>query len=270
MQREKEVWKLRSLEAWQIGTRNPYSFLPLGKPFKQTASLLSLKRPMGKAFGFTLAEVLISLGIIGVIAAMTIPNLFHDTSKQETVTKVEKEYTSLSQAVKMSEIDNGNNAAWDWGTTGDTASIRASFDLLWAPYVRIAQYCDSYTKCGYKSNNITDITGANKLGVESNNNQTSVMLADGTLLIVYNYNAYKQIYIDINGPKGPSTYGKDVFAFSLSPERGLIPMGGRIGSGIELFHKQTINDNCSSSSAAFCAAKLMMDNWKMNDDYPWK
>ena len=63
--------------------------------------------------GFTLAEILISLGIIGVIAAMTIPSLLHDSTKQATVGTVKKELSSLAQDVKMSEINNGPVANWD-------------------------------------------------------------------------------------------------------------------------------------------------------------
>ena len=145
--------------------------------------------------GFTLAEILVSLGIIGVVAAMTIPNLLHDTSKQETVSKLEKEYTSLSQAVKMSEINNGNNSTWDWGTSGDAASVKASFDTYWAPYLRISKYCTTYQDCGYTTNapwkysdGISDIG----TGVIDAGSRTTVSLADGSMLMFRT--ASKHIY----------------------------------------------------------------------------
>src|SRR5574344_1363304 len=60
-----------------------------------------------KKFAFTLAEVLIVLGIIGVVAALTIPNLIKHTQEQETVSQLQKVYTTLSEAYKSAENDYG-------------------------------------------------------------------------------------------------------------------------------------------------------------------
>ena len=228
---------------------------------------LSLKPAGGKVFGFTLAEVLISLGIIGVIAAMTIPNLFHDTSKQETVTKLEKEYTSLSQAIKMSEIDNGNNATWDWGTPGDTASTRTSFDKYWAPYLRISKYCNTYQECGYSSPIIKYLNGQTAIlvGDTSLTHSISVLLADGSLIMIYQYDINtKLVFIDVNGSKGPNVYGKDVFQYNLDEKRGLIPPDlGTVTPG-------GANSDCKTNGHGwYCSTKIIYDNWLIKDDYPW-
>ena len=58
--------------------------------------------------GFTLAEVLITLVIIGVIAAMTIPTLMNNTNKQEYVSKLKKAYSTLSQATNRIITEEGN------------------------------------------------------------------------------------------------------------------------------------------------------------------
>src|SRR5574344_1609757 len=63
---------------------------------------------------FTLAEVLITLGIIGVVAAMTILTLISNTQKHDTVVKLKKSYTILAQAIKLAEIDNGSVSSWDY------------------------------------------------------------------------------------------------------------------------------------------------------------
>ena len=57
--------------------------------------------------GFTIAEVLITLVIIGVIAAMTIPTLMNNTNKQEYVSKLKKAYATLSQATNRIIADEG-------------------------------------------------------------------------------------------------------------------------------------------------------------------
>lgn len=57
--------------------------------------------------GFTLAEVLITLGIIGVVAAMTIPNLIANTKSQQYRSKLKKTISTLSQAARMSQAQYG-------------------------------------------------------------------------------------------------------------------------------------------------------------------
>ena len=57
---------------------------------------------------FTLAEVLITLGIIGVVAAMTLPSLINNTEKQERREALKKAYSVLQQALLMYQKDNGD------------------------------------------------------------------------------------------------------------------------------------------------------------------
>lgn len=63
--------------------------------------------PKGGSCGFTLAEVLIVLGIIGLIADMTIPTIINQSQKRIAETRILKFYSSMHQAVKLSEVDNG-------------------------------------------------------------------------------------------------------------------------------------------------------------------
>ena len=65
-----------------------------------------------KNLGFTLAEVLITLGIIGVVAAMTIPTLMSTFAKQRTETQLKAFYSRINQTIKMSIADNGDPDGW--------------------------------------------------------------------------------------------------------------------------------------------------------------
>jgi type II secretory pathway pseudopilin PulG len=76
---------------------------------------------------FTLAEVLITLGIIGIVAEMTIPTLINNFQKQETAVMVEKTYSDLSQAIRLSEIDNGPVATWNFDDKGDALAGSHTF-----------------------------------------------------------------------------------------------------------------------------------------------
>ena len=73
--------------------------------------------------GFTLAEVLITLAIIGVVAAMTIPTLIVNYQKREFASRLSQTFSILSNAVKMAQVEYGDVASWGYqkyyGTTGE-------------------------------------------------------------------------------------------------------------------------------------------------------
>ena len=62
---------------------------------------------------FTLAEVLITLGIIGVVAAMTLPTLLANHRKNVAEARLTKFYSAINQAVLLSERENGEHKDWD-------------------------------------------------------------------------------------------------------------------------------------------------------------
>lgn len=82
---------------------------------------------MKKSYGFTLAEVLITLGIIGVVAAMTIPTLMNQTSGAEFKAGFKKMVSSLNQAITMNvalnSMDFSNLSAGDTATEDTIAGM---------------------------------------------------------------------------------------------------------------------------------------------------
>ena len=67
-----------------------------------------------KLLAFTLAETLIVMGIIGVVAALTIPNLNSSTADKEKVAKLKKVYSNLNDAIGRTEAVYGNISEWQW------------------------------------------------------------------------------------------------------------------------------------------------------------
>lgn len=68
-----------------------------------------------KKFAFTLAEVLITLGIIGVVAAMTMPSLITNYQEKQRVSQLKKVYSALSQAFVSAVQENGTPDEWGMG-----------------------------------------------------------------------------------------------------------------------------------------------------------
>jgi len=89
---------------------------------------------------FTLAEVLITLTIIGVVAMLTIPNLITDVQNKQFATLLRKRHAEFSQAIKLSVIDNGRMSGWDW--SADTDDFISEY---LAPYLKMSSCDDCWT-----------------------------------------------------------------------------------------------------------------------------
>ena len=213
---------------------------------------------------FTLYEVLIVLVILGVVAAFTIPVVLKEKDKKETITRLQKSYTVFQQSVRMAEIDNGENINWVQGTFGDAVSTRKYFDTYWAPYLRIATYCDTAQACGYKTGQFYAIDGVPAWTVETNANQTSVLLQDGSVVIVAS-NTW--INIDINGGKGPNVFGKDLFAYKLQNGK-LYPDGHSYTDGVVTWYCSKTGSH-DGDGGSCCLEKIVRDNWQIKSNYPW-
>ena len=220
---------------------------------------------------FTLAEVLITLGIIGVVAAMTMPVLIGNYQKKQTVTQLKKAYSVLNQALKLSEVDNGEFENWE-----DPLDI-GHIDYLnryWVPYFNnVVMICDTYEKCGYKENFPWTGTDGRKYAITAaaKDYRIPFITGDGIMYIISirsgnssssEIQKSSSIYIDINGAKGPNVVGKDFFVFTRAD--------GRIMPACYNDSKSAVDKICSrASDGSCCAAKIMADGWQILDDYPW-
>ena len=160
-----------------------------------------------RKIGFTLAEVLITLTIIGIIAALTIPNLMQSYKKHQVEVKLKDTYAILSNALNMSENENGSTSEWKiYWSTSKIADI-AENKLI--PYLKVTKNCKDTKNLCIKS--ITDMDG-NIFDISY-----SFILANGTSLgIVVQSEQFILLFADIDGPeRGKSELGRDVFAFSI-------------------------------------------------------
>ena len=215
-------------------------------------------------FGFTLSEVLITLGIIGVVAALTMPSLVANYKKKVTIVKLKKAYSILNQAFKMSEAFNGASDNWE-----DSYSIGADayYSKYWAPYFSGATLCKTYSECGFDT-----VFGYKQLngdtypiGMSTTSNSRIVFyLPDGFLYAIFiktgpadNMNKSSMIIIDINGAKKPNILGKDAFIFTRVNGKGILPYGYNLSSS-------AIEKSCSlEGDGTACVTKIMKDGWEI-------
>jgi len=191
-----------------------------------------------KKYGFTLTEVLISLTIIGVIAALTIPTLIKVHEKESIIASLKKTYYTLSNATKLANTEYG----YDWPITssGGLESAKAVHDY-YKPFLKIARDCGfnkkgcwSTQKTKTLNNEETSLANDGYFGV----GVYTVTLDDGVNLsfdITGDYNKwplgisetglYAIIWADVNGNKGPNILGKDVYLFVRRNNGNLVPAG---------------------------------------------
>lgn len=178
--------------------------------------------PIKAKFGFTLAEVLITLGIIGVVAAMTIPNLINNYKAHRLRSQFLKSYSTVQQVLKQMEADD---VSLDISTYKENASFYKTFmKYLQAPFD--CGYAESIknSPCYHYIPNGTDnakpyvsLDGSTVNGNWFDDGQ--IALQDGTLLLFENPKSFANniwITVDLNGYNNkPNKWGYDLFTFQF-------------------------------------------------------
>ncbi|MEE3350050.1 MAG: type II secretion system protein, partial [Candidatus Gastranaerophilaceae bacterium] len=235
---------------------------------------------------FTLAEVLITLGIIGVVAALTLPTLINNYQKQETISKLKKVYAMLCNTTTMAVAEYGDTTGWDVGDDLNWENGKAFAEKYMIPYLKVARVCENNntSDCNYP------ISKLNGQSFNNNNVYTKsyrFYLVDGTFISVAANRTFAnlhdklvQITFDINGQKNPNKLGRDVFSleYFIKPNDINVSVKEHEGKLLPSFFnraRDTIlgtedGEYCNKDkSGKACLAVIFMDGWEIKDDYPW-
>ena len=230
-----------------------------------------------KLIGFTLAEVLITLGVIGVVAALTIPTLINSYEKKATVTRLQKIYAELTESLRMAEVEHGEHASWvfEEDAQGPTEDFMDNYLLK---NIKTIKKCyPASTECWTPPSSSDGTKGYLSNGFNYN---FSAIIASGYSIFVWasqggEYPTHAQIWVDIDGPfKGKNQLGRDVFGFitlvSHEPILDFTNYGSERSNIIEDDVKEGCNKNATGSLAGIsCGALIKLDGWEIRDDYPW-
>lgn len=233
---------------------------------------------------FTLAEVLITLGIIGIIAAMTLPFLIGRYNEKVTLHKLETAYSLLSSAYSSLIFEYGTPDVWpDRSYNGmGVTNMFAKRLKLYNICLTTDRNCDLFKgKLVYKTLNGGDAGSYKSLigtGTKLNDMTVTFLMrsADCRGWAMYKwesvtkkspyYHACGTIHVDINGKAQPNRYGVDLFEFIFTDTR-IVP------SGTPPTPYYSLNSSCNgkrssswdgSTNGKFCAAWLLI---KKNMDY---
>ena len=236
---------------------------------------------MKKRNAFTLAEVLITLGIIGIVAAMTMPTLIQKNNNRVVETRLMKFYSAMNQAILMAEKDYGDKKFWYQDLSGgeidgDGNVIEGSsqqekwFRKYLAPYL--------------KTTKIETIKSGNMKGA------LIVYFPDGSVLRsmpgfmrdwhFFPGNPEKCLKQEQEGRSIHSVNGKCVFIFAFVPNSTSDSWKYHYNKGMEPYKVGWDGDinklytgaqfSCNGNEKNYCTALIQMNGWKIPDDYPYK
>ena len=186
--------------------------------YNKVDSPLTTHNSLVKAIAFTLAETLVVMGIIGVVAALTIPNLNQSTGDREKVAKLKKVYSNLEDAFGRATAVYGPLDEWFNGLSEDKDKTERIGERL-SEFMKVSKNCKMQKGCYVAGSGDSD--------------WYQFVLADGTsVLIIYDSKfSYLVIAVDIDGlNKGQNTNGYDRFDFHVN-DNGLSPYSRAYVSG---------------------------------------
>lgn len=191
---------------------------------------------------FTLAEVLLVLSVIGVVAALTIPTLIQKTGNDQSVARLKKVYSILSQAATLIANDNGGDISTVFASNG-TAADNTNIMNVFAQKLNIIKNCGSAAGAGCFPTGVTykQLNGNSWVNLDTDAINSKAILADGNILYLSDYTGIcssgagsagyplanaicGHVGIDINGAAGPNQIGRDIFTFWIT-KNGIFPLG---------------------------------------------
>ncbi|MDR1327482.1 MAG: type II secretion system GspH family protein [Heliobacteriaceae bacterium] len=203
---------------------------------------------------FTLAEVLITLGIIGVVAALTLPNLIYNHTKSVVETRLKKVYSTMNQAVMLAEAEHGDKKDW------------------YEEYP--ARPLDWYNT--YLAKHINSVkVDEDSLG------RITIYFADGSALVQSSgvLDIRDWLFYPGGNPKKCNYSGRCVFTFLFQPTDTGPLWVYNYDKGFEPYKytwkgtEADLYDNSYAgcrTSGHMCSAVIQYNGWKIPDDYPYK
>lgn len=217
-----------------------------------------------KRKGFTLAEVLITLGIIGVVAAVAIPVLMSNIQNFEFKTAMKKNYSILSEAYLMIVNDNGGSFY-----TGCDSYDHTCLKNLFKSKLHYIKECDAGAAlgmCGAARESVKTLNHADDGSTWAYADVLSgLILKDGSSVLFYNEVSNCSVYsaatgyhlcgwftIDVNGLKSPNTWGKDLYHFWITTT-GVVPVDTKTNGD------QYPCDGSSQDTGHLCSSKYVSE-----------
>ena len=164
---------------------------------------------------FTLAEVLITLGIIGVVAALTLPTVINNIKHKQLETAFKAAYSIFSQAVMNMKREDGEGMRKSYATYNEYIGTYPNADEFREKFYKYSGL-KVVGKCNYNGITIRNYNNtADADGYFPINPPHKYLLSNGMCSFTYINASQIWIFVDINGTKGPNLFGHDIFNFYI-------------------------------------------------------
>ena len=230
-----------------------------------------------------MAEVLITLGILGVVIAMTLPSIIGKYQKIVATTQLKKIYNVFSNAYLMSVEENGESKGWVYPMTPPPdeepvgwdewqGSMENFYNMYFAPYL-------NFKESAYKKYKIHNFNG-DDTKIEPQQNLGAgyfVRNPDGMCMILWANNQFMVFTVDLNCEKSPNIVGKDVFdifeLYWIGKQTMVVPWLSSIQKGTRT--RAELIESCKLHSFAngfpgTCFTLFVYDGMEFKKDYPWR
>lgn len=225
---------------------------------------------------FTLAEILITLGILGVVAAITIPTLISTTRKKILESQIKADYSLLQQTFKYA---NNEEVPISNFTDGNSTEAQNLFKSYILPHLRVEQVCYNQPGCWHKPGIVKDMKNIKPVYDQNQGpglNIVTARLSNGSFISfdVWSIGGYLKdtfgidsnnnvliIAFDANGDKKPNIIGKDIHFLAFVDEQ-LVPAGHYKSS-------TQVKVNCETGNGYWCLKDIINNGFTISDK-SWK
>ncbi len=222
---------------------------------------LNINTKLKKLAAFTLAEIMLTMTIVGVVAALTIPSLHYQRTKKEYTAKLKNFFSKVNNAVLDMQIDKGSFRDIKVPPAGNTAK-----GFQW--------WLD----------NIDPYLGHSLV----NKDKKTIYFKDGSSVGIAYVGLFLEFWYDVNGDKAPNKLGYDryMFLFGFDDTSRLNCFGNvntffgpycPAGVSIAGMDRSELVNRCkngnpdgSYNNATWCVKLLQNDQWEFKSDYPFK
>ena len=178
-----------------------------------------LESQAAKRVAFTLAEVLITLGIIGVVAALTLPTVINNIKHKQLETAFKAAYSIFSQTVMNMKREDGEGIKATYSKYDEDLKTYPKYDEFKVNFYKYSGL-KVVGKCNYKGITIRNYNNTAEANAYAGRNiqpsETGYdLLSNGMCSFLFINASQPMLYVDINGTKGPNLFGHDFFHFII-------------------------------------------------------
>ena len=178
-----------------------------------------LESQAAKRVAFTLAEVLITLGIIGVVAALTLPTVINNIKHKQLETAFKAAYSIFSQAVMNMKREDGEGIKATYSKYDEDLKTYPKYDEFKVNFYKYSGL-KVVGKCNYKGITIRNYNNTAEANAYAGRNiqpsETGYdLLSNGMCSFLFINASQPMLYVDINGTKGPNLFGHVFFHFII-------------------------------------------------------